>query len=155
MLIGASVYAVLGSREWSPRRSRERAALGSLALALVLSLTAPPDLLGQVLGLSVGPLRLVLLATTIVATVGFWRHRRSPYLWAAAVSTLLLVGGHTPEAIVERVGQRTGGLLRLFGMVWPQTQMQWGVLALAGAFVLLAFGLHRSLGDNRRSRGGA
>jgi len=122
-----------------------RAQMMLVALAVAISLQVPAELMMHAAGHAFSPLRLSLGGSAGVLACGLFLYRE---LFAAQLSAVALLAaslGNTPgdirahaAAIARAIGR---GGVRLI----PDTPMQWGVAAVIGSFVMLAFGALLSL----------
>ncbi len=146
LLLGLAVW--VGRYDWHISTLAWR-----MRMQLVLPFTAvmlaaikfPPDLLFDVMGVWVSPLRLAALGATLVYIDGWILHRHAYF---AAASILCLVGAGLGVTVkdmnrnsLEFIRFWLIGIIRLV----PKTASQWGVVSVVGAFVLLAMGASLSL----------
>ena len=133
-------------------RMRIQLAVPLLAIACAMIGSAPeltifPDALGLT------PLRLTLLAASLVFLDGWWMHRHPLFLAAAAVS---FAAGSLGPAIRSLAGSASdfGSFLSesLYRLM-PTTPAQWGLVSVVAAFVLLGIGAVISLARGTPGRG--
>lgn len=127
---------------------------GVLAAAAVVStLRVPGEMIGLVewpVDVYVSPLRGALLASAGLAVWLALRHGAWKGYAGGGLCVMFATLGHTPRAMVDRVGyvaQEGWDLVR--GMT-PSSQLEWGVLGVGCAFLLLALGAAMSLWRHRR-----
>jgi hypothetical protein len=138
---------------WSQTRSRwSRAALhGSLvlaAIAILISIVPPTyqhDLTGRAIGISVSPLRLILIGSSILSMWLAVRHR-SLIAAQGSVGCLALAGMGTNVMEIDLQGMHLlRSLIDFARRLVPETAAQWGCVAIVSAFALLGIGAAVSL----------
>jgi hypothetical protein len=154
---------LLGLAAWIGRYDTHVATLGwRMRMHLVLPFTAvalsaikfPPEMTFDLLGAEFSPLRLVLLGAALTYVDGFILHEHPNFF----VASLLCFGASGVGTSVRDMSRNTADFVHyafdsVFGIV-PKTASQWGVVAVVGAFVLLAMGAGLSLlkgGGTRKS----
>ena len=124
------------------------------ALAVVLSLSVPEELtvrIGQAAGLTVSPLRLVLIAAAASYVHGMIRFGGVAYLAAGLGMFLAAVPGHSVATIWRNLAGAIQSSGRTVSDQMPRTATQWGIAALVAAFTLLGMGAMISLRKSRRA----
>jgi hypothetical protein len=146
LLLGLAVW--VGRYDWHVSTLAWR-----MRMQLVLPFTAvmlaaikfPPDLLFEVAGVWISPLRLAGLGATLVYVDGWFLHRHA-YFAAAAIFCLFGAG---LGVSVKEMNRNSLEFMRFWlvgiGRMVPKTASQWGVVSVVGAFVLLAMGAGLSL----------
>ncbi len=146
LLLGLAVW--VGRYDWHVSTLAWR-----MRMQLVLPFTAvmlaaikfPPELLFEVMGVWVSPLRLAALGATLAYIDGWFLHRHA-YFAAAAI--LCLVGAGLGVSVKD-MNRNTLDFMRFWlvgiSRLVPKTASQWGVVSVVGAFVLLAMGAGLSL----------
>lgn len=146
--------AVALARAGSGRRRTLHLALPAYAIAL--SMTFPADLrfdLAGGTGVALSPFRLALAAAGLVYVQGLWLHRGTSFAWAAALCGATAWAGPTASAAVAALARAIGGALAILSRWVPRTAQQWGVSAVAAAFLFLGLGGAVSLWKSRRDAG--
>jgi hypothetical protein len=116
-----------------------------IVLAALVSLTAPRELSFASAGMALSPMRLTLLAATVVCIAAFLHHRRWAFAFAAAICLTVAAMGHTLERVRESLNAISEFISKLANAMVPTTPMGWGVVAVIASFVLLAVGAMISL----------
>jgi hypothetical protein len=121
------------------------------AAGVVLSLIYPRELVVVSIGGAVlSPLRVALLASGLVYLLGHRLHRSPAFAWAAAFCLAAGGAGDSPRAMAATVAAVWRTVVAWPRRVVPRTAEQWGVAAVASAFVLLAAGAVVSLAKGGR-----
>jgi hypothetical protein len=121
------------------------------AAGVVVSIVHPPELLiAGVAGIALSPLRVALVGAGLVYLLGYRLHRSRAFAWAAALCLTAAGAGASPRGMASTVA----AVMRA-GLAWPRrmvprTAEQWGIAAVASAFVLLALGALVSLAKGGR-----
>ena len=151
LLLGLAVW--VGRYDWhvSTLAWRMRMHLALPFVAVALSAMAfrgkmpPAPMAWDVLGLPITPLRLALLAASVVYADGWLLHRHAYF----AIASGLCFCGAGLGPSVRGMGNNTGDFVRFMfrklGDLIPTRASQWGVISVVGAFVLLAMGAAVSL----------
>lgn len=146
LLLGLAVW--VGRYDWHVSTLAWR-----MRMQLVLPFTAvmlaaikfPPELLFEVMGVWVSPLRLAALGATLVYIDGWFLHRHAYF---AAASLLCFVGAGLGVSVKD-MNRNTLEFIRFWlvgiARLVPKTASQWGVVSVVGAFILLAMGAGLSL----------
>jgi hypothetical protein len=123
------------------------------AAGIILSLVYPSELVVvSVGGVVLSPLRVALLAAGLVYLLGHRLHRSPAYAWAAALCMAAAGAGDSPRAMAATVAAGWRTALAWPRRIVPRTAEQWGVAAVASAFVLLGLGALLSLVKGGRVR---
>lgn len=117
-------------------------------IAIWLAMDQPRNLMGDVGGVAMSPLRLTLWAAAGAYALGAVRWRSRVFA-TAAITALMGVGmGPDVEAMRHRIREFVGWVHDHL----PRTATAWGVISVAGAFVLLGLGTLTSLLGRRGHR---
>ena len=116
------------------------------ALAVLLTLDVAPDLLGDALGVTLSPFRVVVGASAILYAVVFLRWRVHAAAVASAACAATALAGHSLAASAKTFA-------RLFDVAAPRSAHDWGVALVALAFVSLAAGLAISVRKASAAKG--
>ncbi len=146
LLLGLAVW--VGRYDWHVStlawRMRMHLVLPFTAVALA-AIKFPPELTFDVLGVGFSPLRLTMLAASLVYLDGWFLHRHATF---AAAAASCLVGSGLGSSVKD-MNRNTFDFMRYWletlGRMVPKTASQWGVISVVGAFVLLAMGAGLSL----------
>jgi hypothetical protein len=123
------------------------------AAGVILSLVYPSELVVVSAGGAVlSPLRVALLAAGLVYLLGYRLHRSPAFAWAAALCMTAAGAGDSPRAMAATVAGGWRIALAWPRRIVPRTAEQWGVAAVASAFVLLGLGALLSLVKGGRVR---
>ncbi|MFI4861540.1 MAG: hypothetical protein ACIAXF_12775 [Phycisphaerales bacterium JB063] len=154
VLLGLAVVTGRQLVQLGSRRVATGTALVLVSAGLAAALPAPPSLVGLIdvpINLYVSPLRLALVAS---AGIVLWLALRDRVWWMHLVALGLLgcaLLGHTPLAMLHRAARGLRSGWDLLRDVTPDSQLEWGVLGVGSAFVLLAMGAAVSLWRYRRT----
>ena len=154
LLLGLTVLVGRYDSHVSTLASRMRLQLALPLVAIGLAMIASePDLVisGDVLDLS--PLRLVLLAASLVYLDGWWMHRHPYFLWAAAAAFCAAWLGPWVPLLARSASDFRRFLSEYAEGLRPKTPAHWGIVSVVAAFVLLAVGAGFSLFRGRSARG--
>ena len=139
--------AVLLTR-WRGQFSR-RFIAGSQAmlagLAVIISTPFPPELLLQVGSHVISPLRLTLTASAGVLAIAFVHSWQLLAAQMAAVALMAAALGNSPAAMRQNSVAMGKAILAYLKRLIPETQMQWGIVAVITSFVMLGLGAMVSL----------
>ncbi|HEV2295860.1 MAG TPA: hypothetical protein VGR35_18585 [Tepidisphaeraceae bacterium] len=145
---------LLGLAVWVGRYDSHVSTLAwRMRMHLVLPFTAvalaaikfPPELTFDLLGVGFSPLRLTLIAASVVYLDGWVLHR---HLYFMAGSILCLLGSGLGSSVKDMNRNTLDFMeywLESIRRLVPRTTSQWGVVSVVGAFVLLAMGAGLSL----------
>jgi hypothetical protein len=111
------------------------------AIAIWLAADQPLDLFGDVGGMMMTPLRITLITAAGAFVISGVRLRR--WVFFAAAATALVGAGLGPG--VHEMQRNVRSLATWIYDHLPRTATAWGVISVAGAFVLLALGAITSL----------
>jgi hypothetical protein len=121
------------------------------AAGVVVSLVHPPELLiAGVAGIALSPLRVALVGAGLVYLLGYRLHRSPAFAWAAALCLTAAGAGASPRGMASTVAAVMRAALAWPRRMVPRTAEQWGIAAVASAFVLLALGALVSLAKGGR-----
>jgi hypothetical protein len=116
------------------------------AAGVLLSLSAPAELLiADLTEVTLSPLRATLVAAGLAYLVAFRLHHRRVFAWGGSLCLAGALLGHSASAIAWSLGHLTRLVFLATRRVLPRTTAQWGLLAVASSFVLLACGALASL----------
>ena len=142
----AAVAAV--HRGGRPNPAQLTASLVLVALAVLVSSVPDeyrPDLTAHALGLTVTPFRVALLAAAATtAALAVWHHSWATAGLLVVCGSLALLGSSSAE-ILQRLTSAAEWAWDVAARLVPETAMEWGYAAIAGAFVLLGLGAWVSL----------
>lgn len=96
-------------------------------------------------GMTFSPLRSTLAAAGLAYLLAFHLHRRRVFAWGASLCFGGTCAGHSVPTIVASIAALWRAVTTWPGRVLPRTTAQWGILAVASSFVLLALGALASL----------
>ena len=116
------------------------------ALAVLMTLDVPPDLVADALGVTVSPFRVVVGASAILYAVVFRRWRFLAAALASAACAATALAGHSVTAAARTFS-------RVFDTAAPRSAHEWGVALVALAFVSLAAGLAISVRKASAAKG--
>jgi len=153
LLLGLAVVTArqMALAGWADAAMRTAGVLAGAAV--VSTLRVPGEMVGLVtwpVDVYVSPMRGALVVTAGLALWLAWRHGAWKGYAGASACVLLALLGHTPRAMLNRldtVVREAWGLARNMA---PTSQLEWGVLGVGGAFLLLALGAAMSLWRHRR-----
>jgi hypothetical protein len=114
-------------------------------VAVLISMSFPMELMMQVASHAVSPLRLSLLGSCGVLVVAFFS---SWQLMAAQIATGALIAaamGNSPAEMQQNALVMLKVMYAAVKRMIPQTQMQWGIIAVVSSFVMLGIGAAVSL----------
>jgi hypothetical protein len=139
---------VLSRSKWRWHRMALQWSLGLVAASILISILPPNyqhELSGKLLGLTVSPLRLMLIGSSLMT---FWLaidHR-------SLIATTIAAGCMTLSALGTNVMEIDLQALNILRWMYhvarrliPETAGQWGIVAIGSAFVLLGIGAVVSL----------
>jgi hypothetical protein len=96
-------------------------------------------------GVYVSPLRIALAGATLVYLDGLWMHRHVYFAFGACVWMTLLGMGHSVKTMNANSADLARNSADSLSRLMPRTLMEWGVISIGAAFVLLALGAMLSL----------
>jgi hypothetical protein len=141
-LVALGIRSALLSEPSRPRR-------GSVwlpAAGVLLSLSPPAELvIADLTGVTLSPLRGVLVAAGLAYLLAFSLHGRRVFAWGGSLCLAGALLGHSVSAIAWSLGHALRVVLLSTRRALPRTTAQWGLLAVASSFVLLACGALASL----------
>ena len=114
-------------------------------LAVLLSMSFPPELLVQVGQHVFSPLRLTLTASAGVLAIAFVHSWQLLAAQMAAVALMAAALGNSPAAMRQHSMTMGKALIACLKRLIPETQMQWGIVAVVSSFVMLGLGAMVSL----------
>ncbi|HEY1628818.1 MAG TPA: hypothetical protein VGF52_03100 [Tepidisphaeraceae bacterium] len=125
--------------------ARLRAALALPVLAIILAAGSSHQLRFELLNISWTPLRLTLIASALVYAHAFFVHRKPLLAIGGFLCAIAACIGDNPDTIHQNVSTTGENTWNAAMRLLPTTLMQWGVIAVVGAFVLLGVGSALSL----------
>lgn len=151
LFLGLAVLLTRWRGDWS------RAVLTSMqcalaGLAVIVSMGAPAELNVSVVHHAVSPLRLALLGSSGVMFAAFFHSLQLLAFQVATAATIAAMLGNSLDEMKANAWAFVRAIVQTLRRLVPETEMQWGVLAIVGAFVMLALGAVVSL-RKRPARG--
>lgn len=155
LLLGLAVVvgrqlALLGAAQ-----AATRSALVLACAAVASTLRVPDTLVGMFDGpvdVYISPLRGALLVSAGVVLWLAFRDRRISLHGVSVSAAGLAALGHTPWVMLVRLGRGLAAVWEGVLAVVPQSQLEWGVLGVGGAFTLLIGGAALSWWRHRQDR---
>ena len=114
-------------------------------VAVLISMPFPPELLLHVGSHVVSPLRLALAGSSGVLILGFLHSGQLLAAQLAAVALMSAALGNSPATMHQNLWAMVRTGIALLKRLIPETQMQWGIIAVVTSFVMLALGALVSL----------
>jgi hypothetical protein len=145
LLLGIACIVGLKRTNETISPGRMAAALFLPVLAILWAMPTVHQLNFGVFNVSFTPLRLTLIAAALVYLVELILHHKMLFGIAGAACLMLAYFGDNPDSINKNLNT-TGDATR--SVLWrflPSTIMQWGVIAIVSAFILLGIGSMLSL----------
>jgi len=109
------------------------------------SIIVPSHFLVSQSWISVSPLRIMLVAVSMLYAVAWWRCGGWGLLVSGVLASCTALLGHTLEAM----GHVLGWVWEVLGdgvkLITPNSAIQWGVITVISAFVMLGIGVAASL----------
>ena len=126
-------------------RRRVRGQLVLPALAVLMSVNFPDELVYAMTGPDWSPLRLVLLAAALVYADGWFVHRNGAFAYAAGLCMLGFGMGPSVADMDRTASAAAERSQSLADRLTPRTPQQWGVVSVVASFMLLGLGFLVSL----------
>ncbi len=145
VLLGLGISLSNAGARWLSRGVRLTIHWLAPMAALLTSVGFPETLVFHLWEVTGSPLRVALLAATIVYVVSYFQFRRPALFMAAAASFLTGLAGYSLVTIVETVSAASQFV--------PRTAVEWCLLSISAAFVFLIAGAAVSLSAGPPSRG--
>jgi len=114
-------------------------------VALAMSVRFPSHLIFTMHSLGFSPLRLVLLASTVVYLYGFVLHRHILFACGACACISAAGMGMTARQILDNFNFASEQSYVFSKRLWPRTMTHWGWISMVASFVLLMLGAVVSL----------
>ena len=141
LLLGMTIAASRIDRHLMGIAWRMRLALGLPLVAVGLAaIKFPKSMVFEVIGVSLSPLRLVLLAASLVYLDGMWLFRMAHFAVAAVLCLAAAGLGHDVETINNHSIAASKWWLSSMKKLVPTTVKEWGVASVMASFVLLGMG---------------
>ncbi len=132
--------AVAAARLRVERPIVARFQLALLSLAILCAAGGPAELIHWG-SLAVSPLRITMLATVAAAAYAYKLHLERIFVLSAALLLASAMLGPTPAIMWESTKHLVRDACRIAGKTIPTTASGWGIASIAGAFVMLGFGV--------------
>ena len=114
-------------------------------LAVLISVPFPPELMVHIGSHDLSPLRLTLSASAGVLAISFFHSWQLIAAQMAAAALMVAALGNSPGAMRQNSLAMAKATLAFLKRLIPETQMQWGIVAVVISFVMLGLGAMVSL----------